>query len=847
MDSKILLSVLALAAATSLSAKQITADEAMLRLNSSNGISAAKVRTSQQMVNTQTIYTPTNSAALYLVKQADDRLLILPADDRVEPLLGYTDAPAEGQMPEQLQWWLNEYASQIQYLQSQPDTGNNISSPRHATARTAISPMVTTHWNQDAPYNNQCPTINGVATYTGCVATAAAQLMNYNKYPTVGTGSISYTDSYKNSYSMDFTEQEFDWANMLNSYKGEYTDAQANAVAYLMKAVGHAAQMNYGTSESGASSTTLAGALKTYFNYNSNLEILFREYYTLDEWETLIYNNLKTVGPVYYAGDDTESGHAFVCDGYSDGYFHFNWGWGGSYDGYFQTTALLPQGQGIGGNAGGYNFGQQIICNIAPPEHATIDLPSNNPLSISGNLTGAVVGTTSAPSLYLSCDATDKLALSNKSSESHVFYMYLVLTNTTPDSSTGAYNVYRCGPLQLSLDPGWGYYGLTLTMPSIPTGTYKVELASYVDNLGGELLPVSRELSCVDYFYATFDDNKNLAVVSNVSGNTPVIGSVSLSNQLYWGQKFKLSFTASNNGDEECYYGVYPALYTYSTDVTTSTASAAPARRDEATKTISFLATGDDIALTLQPNTSKDVTMVSEMSIDATTYPENAYLGLFSTSTDELITSTPVDIKTTSDTGKISATKFVLEGDNSKADASNLKFDCNVTCASDIYYEPIHIYLIKDGEMYVSVYINSSDYFLTKGETVDTVITGSIPDATEGDKYTAYLGYVVDHVIQDQQNLTFTVGETVSAIEELNADEADKEVLVLADRRMGCILVNAPATIAKIEVYGLDGRMVYSEANVNDNSASFAMNHKGLNIVKVTLTDGTNIVRKVAL
>jgi hypothetical protein len=64
---------------------------------------------------------------------------------------------------------------------------------------------------------------------------------------------------------------------------------------------------------------------------------------------------------------------------------------------------------------------------------------------------------------------------------------------------------------------------------------------------------------------------------------------------------------------------------------------------------------------------------------------------------------------------------------------------------------------------------------------------------------------------------------------------------------MGCILVNAPATIAKIEVYGLDGRMVYSETNVNDNSASFAMNHKGLNIVKVTLTDGTNIVRKVAL
>jgi hypothetical protein len=68
-----------------------------------------------------------------------------------------------------------------------------------------------------------------------------------------------------------------------------------------------------------------------------------------------------------------------------------------------------------------------------------------------------------------------------------------------------------------------------------------------------------------------------------------------------------------------------------------------------------------------------------------------------------------------------------------------------------------------------------------------------------------------------------------------------------ADRRTGSILLNAPATIAKIEVYGLDGRLIFSEANINANCASVAIAHKGINIVKITTIDGTNTVRKVAL
>ncbi len=58
--------------------------------------------------------------------------------------------------------------------------------------------------------------------------------------------------------------------------------------------------------------------------------------------------------PILYGGQSTSVGHEFVCDGYDgNGYFHFNWGWGGMSDGYFILDALNPNSVGTGGGAGG--------------------------------------------------------------------------------------------------------------------------------------------------------------------------------------------------------------------------------------------------------------------------------------------------------------------------------------------------------------------------------------------------------------------------------------------------------------------------------------------------------------
>lgn len=94
--------------------------------------------------------------------------------------------------------------------------------------------------------------------------------------------------------------------------------------------------------------------------------MVYRSSYGLTDWMSLLYQELAAGRPVYYAGSSNSGGHAFVVDGYRDGYFHVNWGWGGLSDGYFLISVLDPDQQGIGGSTAGYNSAQEAIVGIAP-------------------------------------------------------------------------------------------------------------------------------------------------------------------------------------------------------------------------------------------------------------------------------------------------------------------------------------------------------------------------------------------------------------------------------------------------------------------------------------------------
>ncbi|MDE6383385.1 MAG: C10 family peptidase [Paramuribaculum sp.] len=307
--------------------------------------------------------------ALYVMKATDvDKVMIVAADDVARPLLGWFDAGSgfdASDINPTLQWWLDTYVGEIA---AAVGAGAEAYDP-YASAVSAdlkdVAPMITTRWNQSAPYNNLCPTIDGRATYTGCVATAMAQIVNFHRWPERCTGFARYYwTNGADSLRLDMTTIAPDWDNMTDIYNSSSTAAQQQAVAELMKACGYASHMNYGTSASGALTMNMLIGLIDNFGYAKSIEYLPRDCYGLGEWVGILHNELVNHRPVYYAGQDT-GGHAFVVDGFrSPDYFHINWGWGGMSDGYFVITALDPSSQGIGGSSSGYNYGQEAVIGI---------------------------------------------------------------------------------------------------------------------------------------------------------------------------------------------------------------------------------------------------------------------------------------------------------------------------------------------------------------------------------------------------------------------------------------------------------------------------------------------------
>ena len=297
-----------------------------------------------------------------------DGFVIVAGDERLPQVLGYgnTGTFTSSDIPLPMQDWITEMNREIAYLKA-----HSHAVVHHPVKRsTAVAPMVTTRWNQEAPYNNLCPTYNGGAAraVTGCVATAMAQIMNYHEWPERGTGSHSYNCNVNNTdpttLNADFSQSVYEWDLMLDTYDSSSSPESCNAVAKLMSDVGISVDMNYGAS-SGAQETDALEALITYFGYSDKAYLLQRDLFGGEEWDLMLMNELSAGRPILYCGfaysQGSLGGHAFVFDGYdTDGYFHVNWGWGGAYDNYFLVSVLAPSA----GND--FKYGQDAIFGVIP-------------------------------------------------------------------------------------------------------------------------------------------------------------------------------------------------------------------------------------------------------------------------------------------------------------------------------------------------------------------------------------------------------------------------------------------------------------------------------------------------
>lgn len=328
----------------------------------------------------------------------EQSFVVMSADDCVLPILGYsvTSMFRTESLPENISSWMQGYNDEIQYaidnhLEATAETlalWEDLKNGKVGTAKanTVVNALIQTTWGQSSGYNDLCPYDSnaGERTVTGCVATAMAQIIKYWGHPLHGTGSHSYTPSSHPEYgiqSVNFGNATYYWEDMP-------ADSSSSEVAKLMYHCGVSVDMNYDIYSNGGSSASyskIITALSSYFYYQ-NASLKNKSNYSQQKWINMLKTELNASRPLLYTGNVNASiGHAFVCDGYnSSNYFHFNWGWNGSCDGFYTLTSLIPQQGGTGGNYNYTNeqraiFGiQPVACEASAPINFTIATNDHN-------------------------------------------------------------------------------------------------------------------------------------------------------------------------------------------------------------------------------------------------------------------------------------------------------------------------------------------------------------------------------------------------------------------------------------------------------------------------------------
>lgn len=821
-------------------ARTLTPAEALQRAQGDVPAKVAAAQSKSRLVKTG--YTAKKQPAYYIFDNSGDNgYMILAADDVAMPVLGYsaTGTINPDDMPENLRGWLENYAAEIAWASEREAAGNYISkdlTKETATSQRAswakIAPLCATKWNQSDPYDLYTPEITyygeKMKAATGCVATAMAQLMKYHEYPAKGKGKISYTwtkyDDFKNTaegapstdvkMSMDFSTVTFAWDKMLDVYaEGAYSDAQADAVATLMKACGYSVEMSYGP-ESGAMTGEVANALKTYFGYDSNTRFYSRLYYDIDTWEEMLYNNLKNVGPVQYSGRNDYGGHSFIIDGYAgDGYFHLNWGWGGVSDGDFLITALDPDAQGIGGSLAGYNQNQGAILGAKP---AGGSIPKILPFQLA--ITQAMTPVMSGQQLTINS------FFGNNGGVGSSVLLAAQFCDYTSDElvATATYGTLA----NWSASINYGVRVITVTIPStLPAGTYKVYPVAST-NGGSTYTRAIAPIGQPDYvlfqkkadgtFVTAPEKPLSLDLVDEAL-NTPV----------YYGKGFQAEVKAVNNNDSEVMQSVTPAFFIEKEGKYSIIALCQTQVVD--------LRAGDSMPLTL------DLSVIQSSS--AYVAGAECYFGYIDLDAGLIISNLiPVTVQAAPTTTVLKTYKegnelTILNADNVVLD--DFRIDYKVGCVSGFYNYPLYLLIFNSNGQGNLDMLATPMCYIEAGTWADAsnvkVQTPTAP-LEIGKQYKGALFSRNGNRIDKQLTYgkLFTVGAlTNSSIADIRAEGSDSSVK--ASLVNGILSVTAGSDIRSIDVYDLSGARVASSTAA---TADLTGASDGVYVVKVITAEG---------
>ena len=304
----------------------------------------------------------------------DGGFVIISAEDALPPVIGYAfngKFPVNPDPTTNFGSLMKRYSDEVEFVRNSNMLANAdlkaawshllLSTPEQlniARDERSVSPMLSSLWAQGTPYSLLCPedpSGTGGHVVTGCGATSMSQIMHYWRYPKTGTGSHSYYASGYGTQSANFGETIYNWTGMQNTcdHENPYPTAVLNWHA------GISIDMNYGPSGSGAQPGDVDDAFRNYFRYN-DAQYFSRYNYSQATWTEMIKEQLDISHPVLYIGyNESGGGHAFVCDGYQDDdFFHFNFGWGGSSNGYYTLQDIY-----------GFHVDQNCVMNLYPTDN----------------------------------------------------------------------------------------------------------------------------------------------------------------------------------------------------------------------------------------------------------------------------------------------------------------------------------------------------------------------------------------------------------------------------------------------------------------------------------------------
>lgn len=726
------------------SASHVTPEQALARLNKSTEINRLrqKGRVSPMTLNSTigNIYVFTNG----------EGFVVLPAEDSAPALLGYSDkGTLDFAVNPELTYWLEFYNQQLQYLQTHPrqKSGNSSIQEKTRPERAEIAPLIKTEWNQEAPYNELCPKVDGHETVTGCVATAMAQAMKYFNYPTNGKGTHSYLwRPGEEELTFNYDATPFQWNLMTDVYNSESSAESRHAVAELMLGCGISVDMHYEPGESGAATTAMGSALIDIFGYSPSLWMPNRSFYGYYEWEEMIYAELSNSRPVLYSGAGTAGGHQFICDGYQgDGYFHFNWGWGGMSNGYFLLTALNPDDLGVGGGAGGFNTSQVATLGMRPAQDG------DKPVYLFYNTIGF---TTEVTSVKADEDFRCGGQYFNYSLSTMPKGSYLGMKFVEQGGSDGRFVE---GPNVSGFHPDNGRYDLQIRFPELQDGIYIITPALKVEE---KWYDVRMPVGYPSKITATIKNG--IAEITNATAEEIEVTDVSFPAKTYLGHEFPLTFKVNNSGSEEYYGRVTPIL----TDTE-----------------------GKEVA------TSKfrpvDVMPVSEENV-------TDYIALFSADKDATLTAGEYKLAFKDGSGKIvsaesvitlmdmtedtefTVTDFRLDQENPVSNPKNVIFSFSINCESGLFYSNVELIVFPGAGGDDVYHKNSERRYLTAGEKAEETIDADLSELKDGE----YIALIYSSGKPKSDRIYFRVKRTVTGIDEISDSSIYQEVFFdLSGRR----------------------------------------------------------------